>query len=144
MRVFGMSALAFALVPGLIATAEAQSLHDKLRSCLEFKDMTKPRIDCYDEIVPPQTKPKPLPAKIATDCRFLKEDDERLICFNRFVERPAVAPKATFATQKHVARTVVEPTSIKKKHVRRGRGGCRSRDGDGHRLPRGKCASRRK
>jgi hypothetical protein len=97
MRVLAMSALVCALVPGLSATAEARSSLKRLRSCLEFKDMTKPRLDCYDAIVPPQTKPEPVPAKVVDDCRFLKDDDERLICFNRFVEKPAkpVAPKAT-------------------------------------------------
>ena len=85
MRVLAMSALVCALVPGLSATAEAQSLK-KLRRCLEFKDMTKPRLDCYDAIVPPRTKRKPGPAEVVNDCRFLKDDDERLICFNRFVE----------------------------------------------------------
>ena len=94
MRVLAMSALVCALVPGLSATAEAQSLK-KLRRCLEFKDMTMPRLICYDAIVPPRTKPKPGPAEVVNDCRFLKEDDERLICFNRFVENPAkpVAPE---------------------------------------------------
>jgi hypothetical protein len=93
MRVLAMSALVCALVPGLSATAEAQSLK-KLRRCLEFKDMTMPRLICYDAIVPPRTKPKPGPAEVVNDCRFLKEDDERLICFNRFVENPA-KPAAT-------------------------------------------------
>ena len=39
------------------------------------------------------------------DCRFLKDDNERLICFNWFVENPAkpeVAPKATSAAPKPV------------------------------------------
>ena len=104
MRVLAMSALVCALVPGLSAMAEAQSSLKKLRRCLEFKDMTMPRLICYDAIVPPQTKPKPGPAEVVNDCRFLKEDDERLICFNRFVENPAkpVAPKATSAAPKPV------------------------------------------
>jgi hypothetical protein len=80
--------------------------------------MTKPRLDCYDAIVPPQTRLKPLPAElVVNDCRFLKDDDERLICFNRFVENPAepvapeksakpVAPKATSAAPKPVEPTV--------------------------------------
>ena len=117
MRVLAMSALVCALVPGLSATAEAKSSLKKLQSCLEFKDMTKPRLDCYDAIVPPQTKLQPLSTElVVNDCRFLKDDDERLICFNRFVEDPArpaalekqtepVAPKATPAAPKPV-----EPT----------------------------------
>jgi hypothetical protein len=32
--------------------------------------------------------PEKVPTKVVSDCRFLKDDDERLICFNRFVERP--------------------------------------------------------
>jgi len=59
--------------------------------------------------VPPQIKLKPLPAElVVNDCRFLKDDNERLICFNRFVENAAepvapeksakpMAPKATSA-----------------------------------------------
>jgi hypothetical protein len=35
MLVLATSALAYALVTGLSATAEARSLHDRLRSCLE-------------------------------------------------------------------------------------------------------------
>ena len=94
MRVLAMSALVCALVPGLSATAEAQSSLKKLRRCLEFKDMTMPRLICYDAILRPRSKPKPGPAEVVNDCRFLKDDDERLICFNRFVEYPAkpVAP----------------------------------------------------
>jgi hypothetical protein len=97
MRFLAMNALACALVAGLIASAEAKSSLKKLQSCLEFKDMTKPRLDCYDAIVPPQTKLKPLPAElVVNDCRFLKDDDQRLICFNRFIDRPD-PPKATSA-----------------------------------------------
>jgi len=146
MRVLAMNVvLACALLSGLSGTAEAQSSLKKLRRCLEFKDMTKPRLDCYDEIVPPRTKPKPLPVEIVNDCRFLKDDDERLICFNRFVEIPdkPVAAKPMSAAPKSTAREVVKPTSIKKANVRRGRGDCRSQDGAGHRLPSGKCAGRR-
>ena len=95
MRFLAINALVCAPVLGLIAPAEAQSSLKKLRRCLEFKDMTMPRLICYDAIVPPRTKPKPGPAEVVNDCRFLKEDDERLICFNRFVENPAkpVAPE---------------------------------------------------
>jgi hypothetical protein len=116
MRFLAMNALVCALVLGLIAPAEAQSSPKKLRRCLEFKDMTMPRLDCYDAIVPPRTKRKPQPAEVVKDCRFLKDDDERLICFNRFVEDSAkpvapenrakpLAPKATPAGPKPV-----EPT----------------------------------
>ena len=108
MRVLAMTTLVGALVT-LSATAEAR----KLSSCLEFKDMSKPRLDCYDAIVPPQTKPEKVPTKVVSDCRFLKDDDERLICFNRFVENPAnaAAPKATPAAPKPLEPTAVLPSA---------------------------------
>jgi hypothetical protein len=112
MRVLATSALAYALVTGLSATAEARSLHDRLRSCLELKDMTKQRLDCYDAILPPQANPMPVPAKVVTDCRFSKDENERLTCFNQFAEKPAkpVAPKATSAAP--AAPKPVEPTLV--------------------------------
>ena len=66
-------------------TAFAGPITEKLRACLAIEDMTKERLDCYDAIVRPEPKAKPPVAKIVTDCRYLKEEDERLICFNRFV-----------------------------------------------------------
>jgi hypothetical protein len=113
MRVLAMSALAGALVTGLTATVEARSLHDKLRSCLELKDMTKERLDCYDAILSPQPKPMPLPAKVVSDCRFSEDENARLICFNQFAEKSAkpVAPKATSATPESAEPTVVAPTA---------------------------------
>jgi hypothetical protein len=112
MRVLAMSALACALVTGLSAMAEARSLHDRLRSCLELKDMTKERLDCYDALLPPQPNPMPLRAKVVTDCRFSKDENERLICFNQFAEKPAkpAAPKATSAAPKQEPMAVVPPT----------------------------------
>jgi hypothetical protein len=75
------------------ANANAQTQIDKLRSCLTIDDGTKERLDCYDGIIPPDPKPKPPVAKRVADCKFLKEEDERLGCFNRFVQS-AAAPKA--------------------------------------------------
>jgi hypothetical protein len=115
MRVLAMSALVCALVPGLSATVEARSLHNKLQSCLELKDMTKQRLDCYDAILPPQQQPNPMPprAKVVTDCRFSKDENERLICFNEFAEKPAkpAAPKATSAAPKPVEPTAIVPSA---------------------------------
>ena len=113
MRVLAMSALACAVVTGLSTMAEARSLQARLRSCLELKDMTKERLDCYDAILPPQPKTMPLPATAVTDCRFSKDENERLTCFNQFAEKPAkaVAPKATSAAPKPVEPTVVVPTA---------------------------------
>jgi hypothetical protein len=66
--------------------AKSQSVAEKLQACLEIDDGTKGRLDCYDAIVAPQPKPKPPAAKGVMDCRFVKEQDERLACFNGFAE----------------------------------------------------------
>jgi hypothetical protein len=73
--------------------ANAQTEIDKLRGCLTVEDGSKERLDCYDGVVPPDPKPKPLVAKVVADCKFLKEEDERLGCFNRFLVKPPVAAK---------------------------------------------------
>jgi hypothetical protein len=72
--------------------ANAQTEIDKLRSCLTIEDGSKERLDCYDGIIPPNPKPKPPVAKAVADCKFLKEEDERLGCFNRFLVQPAATP----------------------------------------------------
>jgi hypothetical protein len=74
--------------------ANAQPVIDKLRSCLTIEDGSKERLDCYDGIIPPAPKPKLPVAKAIADCKFLKEEDERLGCFNRFVAKPAATPKS--------------------------------------------------
>jgi hypothetical protein len=65
-----------------------KSLAEKLLACLEIEDESKERLDCYDAAIPP----KPPKAKAGTangvmDCRFVKEEDERLKCFNGFAEK---------------------------------------------------------
>jgi hypothetical protein len=70
--------------------AKSQSVAAKLQACLEIDDGTKGRLDCYDAIIAPRPKAKPPAAKGAMDCRFLKEQDERLACFNGFADS---APK---------------------------------------------------
>jgi hypothetical protein len=69
------------------APAKPQSIAAKLQACLEIDDATKERLNCYDAIFPPTPKPKPPAAKGVTDCRFIKEEDERLTCFNGFAEK---------------------------------------------------------
>ena len=87
--------LRVAILSAIFATnANAQTEIDKLRSCLTIEDGSKERLDCYDGIIPPAPKPKPPIAKAVADCKFLKEEDERLGCFNRFLVRPAATPKA--------------------------------------------------
>jgi hypothetical protein len=69
------------------APAKPQSIAAKLQACLEIDDATKERLNCYDAIFVPQPKPKPPAAKGVMDCRFIKEEDERLTCFNGFAEK---------------------------------------------------------
>jgi hypothetical protein len=63
-----------------------QSIAKKLQACLEIEDGTKGRLDCYDAVFPPKPNPKAAAAKGVADCRFKKEEDERLACFNGFAE----------------------------------------------------------
>jgi hypothetical protein len=64
-----------------------KSLAEKLLACLDIDDETKDRLDCYDAAVPPKPKSKASPANGVMDCRFVKEEDERLKCFNGFAEK---------------------------------------------------------
>ena len=80
------------------ANAQAPTDIERMRACLTIEDGYKERLDCYDSIFTPDPKPKPPVAKLPADCRFLKEQDERLACFNRFLVPPKpqkVGPKAT-------------------------------------------------
>ena len=64
-----------------------KSLAEKLRACLEIEDESKERLDCFDAVIPPKPKPKAAPANGVMDCRYVKEEDERLKCFNGFAEK---------------------------------------------------------
>jgi hypothetical protein len=63
-----------------------QSIAKRLQACLEIDDATKGRLDCYDAVFPSKPNPKAPAAKGVADCRFKKEEDERLACFNGFAE----------------------------------------------------------
>jgi hypothetical protein len=70
--------------------ASSSPLAGKLRACLEIEDESKERLDCYDAVIPPKpaaAKRKAATPKAVTECRALKEQDERLSCFNGFVEK---------------------------------------------------------
>jgi hypothetical protein len=75
------------------AAAPTQSAAQKLQACQDIDDATKERLNCYDEIFKPQPKPKPSAAKGVNDCRFLKEEDERLTCYNGFADKIPKLPK---------------------------------------------------
>ncbi len=71
-----------------------QSVAVRLEQCLDIDDGTKGRLDCYDAVITPAPKPKAMTAKGVSDCRFTKEEDERLACFNGFVESMPKLPKS--------------------------------------------------
>ena len=79
--------------PKQSAAAKPQSIAAKLQACLEIEDATKGRLDCYDAIFPPKPNPKAPAAKGVADCRFTKEEDERLTCFNGFAEKIPQLPR---------------------------------------------------
>src|SRR5215467_8405185 len=74
--------------------AKPQSMAVRLQACLDIDDGTKERLNCYDAVLPPAPKPKAGTAKAVTDCKFTKEEDERLACFNGFVESMPKLPKS--------------------------------------------------
>jgi hypothetical protein len=64
-----------------------KSIAEKLLACLEIDDETKDRLDCYDAILPPKTRTKSAAANGVMGCRYIKEEDDRLKCFNEFAEK---------------------------------------------------------
>ena len=66
------------------AVSSSKSIAE-LQACLKVDDGTKARLDCFDAVLSPQPKAKPATPKKVMDCRFLKEEDERLTCFNGFI-----------------------------------------------------------
>jgi hypothetical protein len=82
---------------GARGPAKPHSVAARLQACLDIEDGTKGRLDCYDEVFPPKpANPKrpPPAAKAVADCRFTKEQDERLACFNGFAESIPKLPKS--------------------------------------------------
>lgn len=94
-----LGCLGFVLMLSFCASsASAETQADKMKECLSVDDMTKERLDCFDAIIKPEPKPTKAKARKVSECRFLKEEDERLICFNKFAEvkpkKPAKKKKA--------------------------------------------------
>ncbi len=79
--------------PKQSAAPKPQSIAARLQACLEIEDATKGRLECYDAIFPPKPNPKAPAAKGVADCRFTKEEDERLTCFNGFAEKIPQLPR---------------------------------------------------
>jgi hypothetical protein len=83
--------------PAKLAKAKAPakgSIAVRLQSCQDIDDGTKERLNCYDEVLPPAPKPKAAAAKTVMECKFTKEEDERLACYNGFVDSMPKLPKS--------------------------------------------------
>ena|SRR5215472_14324001 len=90
--------------------AVAQTSLEALRTCLAIEDQYKERLDCYDDKIKPEPKQVSAPAKTVQDCRFVKEEGERLNCFNRFVNP---STKSATAKQKKPAAGTMAPSPAK-------------------------------
>ncbi|WP_065750181.1 hypothetical protein [Bradyrhizobium paxllaeri] len=75
------------------APAKPLSPAQKLQACQDIDDATKERLNCYDAIYAPQPKAKAPAAKSVSECRFVKEEDERLTCFNGFADKIPKLPR---------------------------------------------------
>ena len=75
------------------APAKPPSIAAKLQACLDIDDATNERLNCYDAIFAPKPNPKAPAAKAVVDCRFMKEEDERLTCFNGFADKIPKLPQ---------------------------------------------------
>jgi len=80
--------------PGKAKAAAKGSIAVRLQACQDIEDGTKGRLDCYDEVIKPAPKPKPVTAKTVMECRFTKEEDERLACYNGFIDTMPKLPKS--------------------------------------------------
>ena len=84
--------------------AQRPSIIEQLRGCLSVENMTKERLNCYDAIVPPEPITVATKAKTVLECRFLREEDERIVCFNGFLfNRASVDPALTPKTSPYTA-----------------------------------------
>lgn len=73
--------------------AKPLSVAQKLQACQDIDDATKERLICYDGVFAPQPKPKAAAAKTVSECRFQKEEDERLTCYNKFTDKIPQLPR---------------------------------------------------
>jgi hypothetical protein len=70
------------------APGKPKSMAARLQACMDIDDGTKDRLNCYDAVIPPKPNPKAKgPAKAVTECNAFKDEEERLTCYNGFVEK---------------------------------------------------------
>jgi hypothetical protein len=75
---------------GFIGVAVATQIVDPWGTCRPASISTtgtKGRLDCDDAVFAPKPNPKAKPAERIADCRFTKEEDERLVCYKGFAEK---------------------------------------------------------
>ena len=71
------------------------SIAGRLDACQDIEDGTKGRLDCYDEVIKPAPKPNAPEAKTVMECKYTREEDARLACYNGFVDMmPKLPPKS--------------------------------------------------
>ena len=82
--------------PAKAKTSAKGSVAVRLQACQDIEDGTKGRLDCYDEVIKPAPKPKAgaAAAKTVMECKFTKEEDERIACYNGFVDMMPKLPKS--------------------------------------------------
>jgi hypothetical protein len=89
-KLLSISAAALLAAMTWPAASHAQTaMMTKMKDCLLIEDGYKERLDCYDAAIPPAPKANAPKAKTVAECRFLKEEDQRLSCYNGFIDKKA-------------------------------------------------------
>lgn len=110
---FTIFATAFAISGVALATAAPAPIPaDRFRQCLTIDDVTRERLDCFDALVSPEPKPAPPKARSIVECRFLQEEDARLLCYNSFLST-RIPPTPRTKKQKPAARAAPKPPAIR-------------------------------
>jgi hypothetical protein len=91
LSIFAMTVAAAIAWPTI---SRAQPALAKMKDCLLIEDGYKERLDCYDAIQTLAPRPGAKKGKTVSECRFLKEEDERLSCYNGFVTAQKKSQKA--------------------------------------------------
>jgi hypothetical protein len=109
---------ALAFIGTVASSAPIMPTIERLRGCLSIDNMTKERLNCYDAIVPPEPIAAAPKAKTVLECRFLREEDERIICFNGFLSNRAFIAPAVASPKTSIAPTTVTPNPPKQVWIR--------------------------
>lgn len=84
--------LVVALLALTTVPAHAQVSPASARGCLLIEAKTKERLDCFDKLYPPIPLRK-VSVRSIRDCKHVIEEDERLLCYERFLQpAPSAAP----------------------------------------------------